>query len=155
MKRLFVFLAMFLFSVPDLIWAVYNLLVGLVLFLIGKVTGLKKLKLYGLNIAISVDQFFSVKMMGQGPDITISMALGVAKYKHEEGIADVALFWVAFAKFVNFLFFIQKDHVFESIETEESDAHTVIHLYKIKTQDPDWKALDKKGATEETLADVS
>lgn len=144
MRRFLVFTAMFLFSLPDLIWAVYNLLWALVFYLIGHFAKLPKLKLYGYNLAVSVDQFYAVKAMGQGPDITISMALGVAKYKHEEGIAEVALFWIYFAKFVNFLFAWQRDHVFEAIEKEESDEYTVIHLYDKSTQDPDWDAITKE-----------
>lgn len=149
MKRFFIFLAMTLFSLVDLPWAIYNVLVGGLIYLIGSLCRMPKLAMYGRNIALSVDQFLSAKHLGQDPDVTISMALGVAKYKHENGIAKVAIGWRYYYNFVNLLFSFQNDHVVEAIEVEESAKGTVIHLYT--DVDPDWKALDKPGATPENI----
>jgi len=150
LKRFLVFFAMFLLTLIDVPWAVFNVVKGGIIFGIGKALKMPKLATYGRNIALSVDQFLSAKFMGQDPDVTISMALGVAKYKHEEGIAKVALYWRFFYNFVNMLFSWQIDHVKESIEKEEKALGTVIHLYT--DVDPDWTDLDIPGNSPETLA---
>ena len=126
---------MFFLFIPDLIWCIFNLIQAALAYVLGWVmeqSGIKEgraIKMYGKNIAISIDQFAAVKAMGQDSDVTISMALGVAKVKHEMGTCEVSKFWLRFASFVNFLFGFQDDHVKESIEIEETAKNTVIHLY--------------------------
>lgn len=141
MKRFFGFIGMFLLSIPDLVlWVIPNLVLGLTLFLVGMIARMPLLKRYGYNIMFAVDQFIGTKAMGQDPDVTISMALGVALQKHESKKGKVALFWIYFAKFVNFLFAVQVNHVEEAIEKEESAKYTVFHLYRpIKQKDEENK----------------
>lgn len=137
MTRILIFLSMFLFSLIDIGWALFNLFQAGALYLLGslfEIWRLKELgrltKLYGRNIALSVDQFMATKAMGQDPDVSISMALGVAKIKHENGSARVNGFWILFGRFVNWLFCFEPDHITNAIEKEETSQATVIHLYK-------------------------
>ena len=134
-KRILIFTVMFILFIPDIIWCLFNLIQAGIAYFLGYVlekSGIecgKAIKMYGLNIAISIDQFAAVKAMGQDSDVTISMALGVAKMKHELGLCRVSRFWLCFGAFVNILFGFQEDHVKESIEIEETAQNTVIHLY--------------------------
>lgn len=147
MKRFLAFITMFILFIPDIPWCLLNLVQGAVFWIAGTVMQLmgfkpfgKKVALYGRNIALSIDQFAGTKGMGQDPDVSISMALGVAKELFLKGLAKVHKFWLLFADFVNFLFGFQEDHVVEAIEREEKAAHTVIHLYTDKKPEEERKA---------------
>lgn len=67
---------------------------------------MSKFKKYVLNVLIAVDQFANA-LAGGDPDETISSRLG----KHHKNSV--------FGKFVNLLFFWQKNHIAESIEADE------------------------------------
>lgn len=80
---------------------------------------MQKLGQYVLNILISVDQFANV-IFGGAPDETISSRLG----RNYDGS------WME--KFVNKLFFWQKDHCTEAIEPESHRENAI------------FKSLDKR-----------
>lgn len=141
MKRILVFVAMAVVSTPDIIWGLANLVFAGLLYLFGMIVGSKPLKLYGRNIALSVDQFLATKAMGQDPDVSISMALGVAKEKHLKKTARVSSFWLIFGRFVDWLFTFDPDHIRASIEREEKAKDTVITLYVAHDKSKD-KARD-------------
>jgi len=134
--RVLIFLAMFLFSAIDFAWAFLNLFKAGALYAMGilfQIWGFKTfgkgLQLYGRNIGLSVDQFLATKAMGQDPDVSISMALGVAKLKKAQG-AKVNPYWIWLGRLVDFLFAFDPDHITNAIEKEETSKATVVHLYK-------------------------
>jgi len=129
-RKYLILVGMIIISLPDILWGLYNLLLGGLFFFIGKKQRDSKLMQYGKNIAISVDQFFAAKSFGQSPDITISDALGVAKKKEAEGTAKVDKVWLLFASFVNKLFWFQKDHVIESREHDENNEDSVLAFHE-------------------------
>ena len=120
---------MIILTIPDVLWAVFNLALAVMLYLLGKILSDRKLKQYGFNIAISVDQFFATKALGQDPDITISMALGYAKKRMSLGTAKVDRVWLLFASVVNTMFWFQSDHVVEAIEDDEQMGDGVWTLH--------------------------
>ncbi len=139
MVKFFVFSAMFIISIPDIIWGLPNVLLGAMFHYLGKLMEYlgsgnmhKQVSQYGKNIAIGVDQFFNAKALGGDPDGTISGNLGRAKKRHSEGTAVVSDGWLMFAAFINFLFSSQKDHVEESIEWEEDLKDSVMKVHVSK-----------------------
>jgi len=131
-RKYVVILLMIILTIPDLLWAIFNLALAAMLYLLGKLISDKKLKQYGFNIAISVDQFFATKALGQDPDITISMALGYAKKRMNQGTAKVDRVWLWFAAVVNTMFWFQSDHVVEAIEDDEEMNDGVWTLHDSK-----------------------
>jgi len=128
-KKYSIIFVMILISIPDILWAIYNLIIAGIIYAVGYVIDDSCVKLYGKNIAIAVDQFFAAKAFGQDPDVTISMALGVAKKKQKMGTAEVDKVWLFFASIVNCMFWFQKDHVVEAIESDEEMNDTVVKVY--------------------------
>ena len=135
-KRFFIFIGMFICFLPDFPWCLKLVVEGGVFYIVGsimEICGLKKsgasVKLYGRNIALSIDQFVGTKAMGQDSDVSISMALGVAKLKKTMGFS-VSWFWIWFGEFVDWLFWFDPDHIKGAIEKEELAEGTVIKLYQ-------------------------
>jgi len=128
-KKYSILAVMILITLPDVIWGLYNLIIAGIIYFAGTLLEDEKTKLYGFNIAISVDQFFAAKAFGQDPDVTISMALGYAKKREKEGTAEVDKVWLFFANLVNLMFFFQKDHVVEAIEDDEDMKDTVVKVH--------------------------
>ena len=128
-KKYLILTFMILITIPDIIWGIYNLIIAGLIYCTGLLFQDRAVKLYGFNVAISVDQFFATKAFGQDPDITISMALGYAKKRMSEGTATVDPVWLFFAKLVNCMFWFQKDHVVEAIEHDEKMGDTVVKVH--------------------------
>ena len=111
------------------LWGIPNAIFGTVLRLVGTKFNMPKTAQYGHNILISVSQFIATKWLGQDPDTTISMLLGITRKLHEKGKVKVDMFWLYFAKFVNLLFFFEKDHVCEAIERDECSKDAVLSIH--------------------------
>ena len=133
MKRIKKYLILFLMimlTLPDVVWAAYNLVLGGCIYFIGYASQDKALKQYGFNVAISVDQFFATKAFGQDPDVTISDFLGRLKDRHEKGTARVGGGWLFFGYVVDLMFWFQPDHVTEAIEHDEKMGDSVVKFHE-------------------------
>ena len=78
-----------------------------------------KLKQYFINILIAFDQFINVLFLGQ-PDETISSRAWRCK--------DVSSFWKVVRRFIDLLFFFQKEHCHKAylVELERKQITTTI-----------------------------
>lgn len=128
-RRYLILALMIILTLPDLVWALYNLVLGGFIYVLGILIGDKALKKYGFNLAFGVDQFICGKAFGQDMDIAISDFLGRLKDRHEKGTAKVGAGWLWFAKVVDTMFFFDPDHTKNSIEQDENNEDSVIKFH--------------------------
>ena len=128
-KKILIVLFIITISIPDIPFIIYNVLLGGLIYFVGWMKGDPVVMQYGKNIAVGSDQFSAAKHFGLSTDVTISHGLGVAKKKYAEGTATVDRMWLFFAKFVNCLFWFQKDHSVESIEEDEDMSDGVFKFH--------------------------